>query len=44
MMKPKSLLKTVVNGIVGISLEILLVAIFIAAGFLVSLLWWRIFR
>jgi len=44
MIKPRVLLKTIVNGVAGIALEVLLAVIFIASGFLVCVLWWGIFR
>ena len=41
-MKKIRLGRIVLNGIAGILLETVFVLIFIAIGFLVCLLWWRI--
>lgn len=40
----KLFFKTIWNGLAGISLEISLSIIFIAAGFIVCLLWWSVFK
>ena len=43
-MKLNLYLKSILNGILGISAEILLTSAFIVTGFLVCFLWWAIFR
>ena len=40
----KLFFRSIYNGLVGISFEILLAGLFILAGFLVSMLWWSAFR
>ncbi len=42
--KIKSSFKNIWNALRGIYSEIILVLFFIFIGFLVSILWWRIFR
>lgn len=43
-LKMRVFFKTVWNGILGISAEILLISILISVGFLVCLVWWSISR
>ena len=42
--KLKLFFKSIGNGILGISLEILLTCLFILAGFAVCLVWWGLFK
>lgn len=42
--KARLFFKGIWNGLIGIVTEILLTLFFIAAGFLVCLAWWRLFR
>ena len=42
--KLKLFFKSIGNGILGISLEILLTCLFMLAGFAVCLVWWGLFK
>lgn len=44
MIRIKLFFLSIRNALIGISLEVLLVYFFILVGFLVSLVWWAIFR
>jgi len=42
--KVRLFIRNIWNGMLGISVEIFVVAAFIFAGFAVSVLWWGLFR
>jgi len=44
MIKIRFFFKSLLNGLLGISLEVLLVYLFILSGFVICLIWWGIFR